>query len=219
MRALAILAAPALAAALHKKYLPPFAASVAQDCSNLPGPWTGGFSTICGESPIGDSYMFNWTDPTKPFGAWTATDDSGNGWSKGLAQNSPDNSTVVIVLDGSQKLNGNITSTKSGGQCSCIQWDNGSWWMKQGPPPPPITDVHIIAMNHLDGAFLVLMSQILAHARATCMELSPPLTLSHAFSARAQSDTMASPVLASSTTFSTDISRCTSRGRSLWRSS
>ena len=113
-----------------------------QNCDSLPGLWNGGFSSVCGESPIGDSYSFNWTQPRSP-GAWTATDESGGGWTQGLAQNSPDNSTVVITLDGRTTLRGNITSTKAGGQCSCIQWDNGSWWMKSGPPPPPITDVHI----------------------------------------------------------------------------
>ena len=122
------------------------ASGVPQDCSALPGAWTGGFSKICGENPIGDSYSFNWTQPPSP-GAWTATEDSGGGWGTGKAQNSADNSTTVIVLDSDVTLHGNITSTKAGGQCSCILWDNGSWWMKQGPPPPPITYVTACAIN------------------------------------------------------------------------
>jgi hypothetical protein len=96
-------------------------AAAPQNCDSLPGLWSGGFSSVCGESPIGDSYSFNWTQPRSP-GAWTATDLSGGGWGTGIAQNSPDNTTVVITLDRSgPTLRGNITSTKAGGQCSCIQ--------------------------------------------------------------------------------------------------
>jgi hypothetical protein len=137
-------------AAVHKSKLPPSAfAAPPQDCSGLPGDWTGGFGAACGVGGIGDLYSFNWTLPRAP-GAWTATMESGGGWGTGLAQNSPDNTTTVVVLDTGTTLRGNISSTAGAGQCSCIQWDNGSWWSKRPPPPPPITDVHIIAMNHLD---------------------------------------------------------------------
>jgi hypothetical protein len=122
-----------------------------QNCDSLPGMWTGGFGATCGSSPLGDSYLFNWTIPAKP-GAWTATMESGGGWGTGLAQNSPDNTTTVISLDAGNTLHGNITKTAEYGDCSCILWDNGSWWMK-AMQPSTITDVHIIAMNHL-GKFL-----------------------------------------------------------------
>ena len=154
LRALAASLALASALALHKSKLPPSAVAppappAPQDCSNLPGLWTGGFGKACGEQGLGDSYSFNWTLPRAP-GAWTATMISGGGWGTGLAQNSADNSTTVISLDAGNTLRGNISATTQAGQCSCILWDNGSWWMKAPPPPPPITDVHIIAMNHLD---------------------------------------------------------------------
>lgn len=118
-----------------------------QNCNSLPGLWTGGYGATCGESPLGDSYLFNWTIPAQP-GAWTATLESGGGWGTGSAQNSPDNTTTIITLDTGLTLHGNISSTTEYGECSCIQWDNGSWWMK-AMQPSTITDVHIIAMNHL----------------------------------------------------------------------
>ena len=146
---LLLLCAVACVTAVHKKDRAPQLSGVPQDCSNLPGEWTGGFGPTCGSNPIGDSYKFNWTIPRSP-GAWTATMMSGGGWTTGAAQNSPDNSTTTITLDGGNVLRGNITSTQAYGQCSCIYWDNGSWWQKTPGPPSPVTDVHIIAMNHLD---------------------------------------------------------------------
>ena len=150
---LLLLLSPVVIEARHKKYnqyeQDLIRSRAPQDCSNLPGLWTGGFGASCGQAPIGDSYSFNWTQPPVT-GAWTATYTNGGGsWGQGLAQNTPDNSATTMVLDKGQVLHGNISSTQSFGSCSCILWDNGSWWMKQ-PKPNVITDVHIIAMNHLD---------------------------------------------------------------------
>jgi hypothetical protein len=144
-RALALALALAGAAAVHKNKLPPSAfAAAPQNCDSLPGSWTGGEGKVCGESPLNDLYSFAWAVPPKQ-GSWVPTMESGGGWGTGLGQFSPDNSTTTVALDSGVNLNGNVT-----GNCSCIAWDNGSWWMKKGPAPPPITDVHIIAMNHLD---------------------------------------------------------------------
>jgi len=143
--ALVALASAAVAEARHKKLNPAMAAPpTPNNCADLPGDWTGGYGATCGTSPLNDLYSFAWASPPKA-GSWVPTMVSGGGWGTGLGQLSPDNSTTTLSLDSGVKLNGNVT-----GNCSCIAWDNGSWWGKKGPPPPPITDVHIIAMNHLD---------------------------------------------------------------------
>ena len=129
---------------LHKRQSQSKAfAAAPQNCDSLPGSWTGGEGKVCGESPLNDLYSFAWAVPPKQ-GSWVPTMESGGGWGTGLGQFSPDNSTTTVALDSGVNLNGNVT-----GNCSCIAWDNGSWWMKKGPAPPPITDVHIIAMNLL----------------------------------------------------------------------
>jgi len=57
---------------------------------------------------------------------------------------SPDNRTATISFDSGVKLTGNVSAN-----CSIIDWSNDSQW-NFIPTPVAITDVHIIAMNHLD---------------------------------------------------------------------
>lgn len=107
--------------------------------ATIPGSWTGSFPP---SPPLGDQYFLNWTEPFT--GAWTATMVQGGGWTTGAGQFSPDNRTASIAFDTGVKLTGNVSAN-----CSDITWDNDSLWQSV-PTPVPITDVHIIAMNHLD---------------------------------------------------------------------
>jgi hypothetical protein len=136
---LCVLAAAPLAAARHKKLAPPFAAAVTCDAT-IPGTWTGFSPPGHG---LGDSYALTWASPAAP-GAWTATMLSGGGWGVGRGQFAADNMTTTIAFDSGVNLTGSVTDG-----CATITWDNDSVWEKY-VPPPVITDVHIVAMNHLD---------------------------------------------------------------------
>jgi hypothetical protein len=65
----------------------------------------------------------------------------------------PDDVTTTLVLDSGVTLRGNMTKG-----CSCIIWDNGYFWVRM--PLGEITDVHIIAMNHLDVGYNLHNSQV-----------------------------------------------------------
>jgi len=126
-----------LVAAKHKKFSKTI---ISDSCDgSIPGLWTG-----YDPKPLGDTYQMNWTIPSSS-GAWTVTMVSGGGWTVGHGQFSPDNTTTTISFNSGVKLNGTVSN-----KCGQIDWDNDTSWKVKPPPTPPITDVHIIAMNHLD---------------------------------------------------------------------
>jgi hypothetical protein len=135
-----VLALLPLAAAVHKKDQRYPAPTFSDSCDvSIPGVWTG-----FNPQPLGDAYQMNWTTPAAP-GAWTVTMISGGGWRVGTGQFSADNTTTTVSFDSGVKLQGNVSD-----KCSTIVWDNDSIWKVRPPPPPPITDVHVVSMNHLD---------------------------------------------------------------------
>lgn len=141
LAALALLSARP-AAARHKKLNAPTRPRAAASAScdpTIPGQWTG----FEGGRALGDLYALAWSVPAAS-GAWTATMLKGGGWNVGKAQLAPDNATVSIAFDSGVNLTGAVTDG-----CATISWDNDSVW-KLYVPPPVVTDVHIIAMNHLD---------------------------------------------------------------------
>jgi hypothetical protein len=128
------------ALAVHKKYAKHTSPRFSDTCDTaIPGQWTGFEGPD--SHPLGDLYALSWSVPAAP-GAWTATMIQGGGWGVGHAQLSPDNTTVTIAFDSGVNLTGNVSN-----KCSQIDWDNDSRWAVAPPPPAPITDVHIIAMN------------------------------------------------------------------------
>jgi hypothetical protein len=107
----------------------------------IPGPWSG-----FDPQPTGADYSIDWTTPPTS-GAWTVTylnAPVGPSWTAGSGQLSADNTTATVLLNSGQALSGIVS-----GGCSVISWNDGSIW-KAAPKPPVITDVHIVAMNHLD---------------------------------------------------------------------
>jgi hypothetical protein len=131
------------ATALHKKYSKHPPPRFSDPCDGgIPGSWTGFEGPD--NHPLGDLYSLAWSVPASP-GAWTATMVSGGGWGVGHGQFSPDNLTTTIQFDSGVNLVGNVSQ-----KCGQIDWDNDSRWAIAPPPPAPITDVHLIAMNHLD---------------------------------------------------------------------
>jgi hypothetical protein len=124
-------------AALPRGY--PFRAAGSCDAS-IPGSWTGFFP-----QPLNDLYSLNWTSGGAA-GAFTALCSSGScGWASGAGQLAADNATLTIKFDNQVNLRGSVSAN-----CSTFSFDNNSTWKALGPPPTPITDVHIVAMNHLD---------------------------------------------------------------------
>lgn len=123
----------------------PAKAEAGQDCFNFAGVYTG----YEGSSAIGDAYRLSWrgpafnTDGSTAFSAMYITPAS---WSLGLGLISPDNTTVSINLDGGRVLlNGTLADN-----CTTIYWDNDTAWKKTLAMPKR---VHMISMNHLDGAW------------------------------------------------------------------
>lgn len=107
----------------------------------IPGPWAG-----YDPQPTGAEYSLTWANPPAP-GAWAVTylnAPVGPSWTAGVGQLSADNLTTTLLLNSGGSLRGTVS-----GGCSTITWDDGSNW-KAVPAPPLITDVHIVAMNHLD---------------------------------------------------------------------
>jgi len=140
-RTLLLLAvAPTFCLAVHKKLAVHTAAAPPagpQSCAGtIPGNWTGFFP-----QPLGDLYELAW-DTTAP--TWRASCRTSCGWSTGHGAFSADFSTTTIAFDSGVNLTGTVS-----GNCSVIAWDNGSQW-RVYTPPAVVTDVHIIAMNHLD---------------------------------------------------------------------
>ena len=93
-----------------------------QDCSVLPGTWTG----YASGTAIGDAYSLQWRGGEYGPGAYSAMYISHASWSLGLGQLSPDNATLSIVLDGGRvAMNGTLADN-----CSTILWDNDTQWKK-----------------------------------------------------------------------------------------
>ena len=105
-----------------------------QGC-NLSGFWSGGVGSSCG-MPSTDQYLLSGTAAE-----WTAILEAGAGWGNGTGHVSPDNVTTILVLDSGLTLRGKMA------HCTCIIWDNGSFWVRLALGG--ITHVHLIAMNHL----------------------------------------------------------------------
>jgi hypothetical protein len=113
-------------------------------CNGLPGVWTG----YVGTRALYDEYDLGYPAGGGP-GAYTAVvlapppGTGSEGWTFGAGQLSPDNTTTTLTLDNGLTLTGNVSS-----DCGTIVWDNGSSWARKSG----IDVVHVVAMNHLDGA-------------------------------------------------------------------
>ena len=148
----------------------------------IPGPWAG-----FDPQPTGAEYSLSWSANSSN-GSWEVlylNAPVGPSWTAGVGQFSADNLTTSLLLNSGSSLHGSVT-----GGCSTITWNDGSIW-KATPAPPTITDVHIVAMNHLD------VGCVNVEGRLQALWVVPPSRTAVA------AVTMASPCLGSSTTSST----------------
>jgi hypothetical protein len=97
--------------------------------------------------PSTDQYLLSGTAAQ-----WTAILEAGAGWGNGTGHVSPDNVTTILVLDSGLTLRGKMA------HCTCIIWDNGSFWVRLALGG--ITHVHLIAMNHLDVGYNLHNNQV-----------------------------------------------------------
>lgn len=115
------------------------AAASQQDCSALPGTWTG----FVGNNALFDLYELEFRGGAYPADSFTSVYVSSSpGWSLGQGQLSADNSSAVITFDTGVTLHGNVSDG-----CTTIMWDNDSSWRKTTAGPKK---VHMVFMNHLD---------------------------------------------------------------------
>lgn len=135
-------------------------------CSaTIPGAWAG-----FDPQPTGAEYSLTWSGLLP--GAWNVTylnAPVGPSWTAGWGQFSADNLTTTLQLNSGSSLQGSVS-----GGCGVITWNDGSIW-KASPAAPVITDVHIVAMNHLDVGYNGTKSCRLRGERIVCVYLRASL--------------------------------------------